>query len=215
MSSPPSGSPLDTSSPATRVNDNDGRAVAHGSAYAHKILEHAPPSEPIPSSSLGVADSLERPTNVPSRNHDVAPGAFPVAPPSRNTPSRRTFRSLLSSYVSTREFTNNSYTGSRTSGLYAVEAQLVPDENEEGTMIVAEAKPLSMKWYQRPLFRWMLAFGLVGGVELPLLMRARTCIWEGWSACEGICDCPYSLARSCAGSYWCTRRARCWHGFVW
>lgn len=157
-----------------KVNKGYGRNVAHGIGRRTKKLDHAPPSEPM-SSATGqdMVDSCDTPPSVFVSNHEVAPGAFAVVSSSHNTATSRTSSYPTSSYVSTREFTNDSYTGSRPSGLYAVEAQLVPDENEEGTTIVAEAKPLSMKWYQRPLFRWMLACGLVGVVVVTVVLVVR------------------------------------------
>lgn len=87
----------------------------------------------------------------------------------------------MTSYDTTREFTSEelkpedgvptsevAYSGAHDisrmpagSDLYTVEAQLVPDGKEEGPMVVAEATSVTVKWYQRPLFRWILACGLV------------------------------------------------------
>ncbi|KAI2510138.1 hypothetical protein MHU86_4305 [Fragilaria crotonensis] len=56
------------------------------------------------------------------------------------------------------------------SRLFAVEAERVPYEKEEGTMMVAEAQRFTLKWYQRPVYRWisvgsiLFACGLVVAV---------------------------------------------------
>lgn len=56
-------------------------------------------------------------------------------------------------------------------GFYTVEAHLVPDENEEEEMImVAEDQGVTMKWYQRHLNRWIMAFSLVGAAVLVMVV---------------------------------------------
>ncbi|KAI2503178.1 hypothetical protein MHU86_11281 [Fragilaria crotonensis] len=144
MSSAPSGSSPYASSqlpPASKDRDT-------------QKLEHAPPREPM-------VDLLERPPAVSASNHKIAPGAFPVRS-ARNTATSRTFRSPIMSYDSPRELTNEESkqedgvpnSAAAGIGLYAVEAQRVPDGNEDGTVMVAEAQYVRrMKWYQR---RWIV-----------------------------------------------------------
>ncbi|KAI2501906.1 hypothetical protein MHU86_12527 [Fragilaria crotonensis] len=165
-SSAPSGSSpyASLSSPsAAKVDDRD---VAHGAGRVGdtKKLEHALPTDPrmqLPA-GFGMVDSMGRPPVVYASNSDVGPGAFPVRS-ARNTATGRAVRSPIRSYDSPREFTNeeskqedgvpNSAAGGI--GVYAVEAQRVPDGNEDGTVLVAEAQYVSrMKWYQR---RWIVA----------------------------------------------------------
>lgn len=57
-------------------------------------------------------------------------------------------------------------------GLYTVEAQLVPDggNEEEDMMMVAEVQGVTMKWYQRHLNRWIMAFSLVGAAVLVMVV---------------------------------------------
>ena len=170
---------------ASNVPENtDGRDVAHGVVTGRKKLEHAAPGEPISPSGLGTEASLERPLAVfaSNDNHDDAPGAFPIFPSSHNTATSRTFRSSISSYDSTRDFSNEEFKqgegvpnstgsniGERARSLYAVEAQLVPDGNEGGSTIVAEAKSVTLKCYQRPLSRWIF----VGSILLGCVSLAR------------------------------------------
>ena len=145
-----------------------------------KNLEHAPPGEPMPSPRLPMVDSSVTPPVVSARIPDVAPGAFSVSPPSRNTASSRSFRSPLSSYDTSREFADGesnqgagvrnsagahipSHDSSRTAverGLYTVEAQRVPDGNEEGTVMVPEAQYARMIWNLR-VYRWIFVYGIV------------------------------------------------------
>jgi hypothetical protein len=183
----PTGEPPYASLPsASKVNDNDDRNDAHGGAIGTKILEHAPPSESMPSPGLQMGDLLERPAVVYASNHDVAPGAFHV-PSTGNTATSRTSRSP-SSYESIRELTheeskqeeglpNSPATGAHDSsrptaetGFYAVEAQRVPDGNDERKLMVAEAQYVRMKWYQRPLFWWIFVCGLVGALVVLVVL---------------------------------------------
>ena len=138
-----------------------------------KRLEHAPPGEvmrrPGQQTRTEVAVSLERPPVVLTTNHDVAPGAYRVP----------------ASYDSTRDFADEeskveeegvpSSAGADASaiaesGFHFVEAQRVPDGGETETTMIVEAQHVTMKWYQRPMYRWILAgsilfsFGLVGTV---------------------------------------------------
>jgi hypothetical protein len=175
-SSAPSDSPpfalSQTPSPASKVN-NDGKCdVSHGSVGETKKLEHAPPGEPMPPPGSRMVDSLERPPVVfLASNHDIAPGSFPMRS-THNAAMSRTFRSPIISHDTTRQFTNEefkledgvpnsagAYTGAHDSSrvatessMYAVEAQRVPDGNEEATIMVAEAEYVRTKWYQR---RWI------------------------------------------------------------
>ncbi|KAI2505047.1 hypothetical protein MHU86_9403 [Fragilaria crotonensis] len=120
--------------------------------------------------------------DVFARNHDVAPGAFHVRS-SRNTATSRTFRSPIRPYVSPGEFADEESkvddevpsSVAAGSDLYTVEAQRVPDGNEDGTvMVVVEARFVSrMKWYQR---RWIiaaLACGFVGAVVVIVVLVVR------------------------------------------
>ncbi|KAI2512116.1 hypothetical protein MHU86_2203 [Fragilaria crotonensis] len=168
--------------------ENCDRPSALGSATAigTKTLEHAPPSDPMHSPGLRKLKSLENPAVVSANNHDVVPGAYPV----RNTATSQASRPQSNGYAFTREFPNvesmqedgetdmvRACTGMHDislvdaeRGFYFVEATPVPDGNEEGTMMVAEAQYVRMKWYQRPAYRWILvgsilfACGLVGAV---------------------------------------------------
>ena len=147
-----SGSPAYASLPSSSMDqDDDGRDLGQGSsARGTKILEHAPPGEPMPSASLPVVDSSGRPPVVLASSHDIAPGAFPV--PSRNIATNRTIRApMSSSYNSTTELTSdeskqeddvpnsagahtsvhNSSRMAAESAFYTVEAQLVANRNEE------------------------------------------------------------------------------------
>ena len=169
--------------------ENRDRPGALGSASCTKKLEHAPPSAPLRSPGLGMENSLEKPRVVLANNHQVAPGAFPV-PSSQDVATNRTSSIPIGSDDSTREFAyeeckleeglsnpvdadtggHDSSRPTTESGLYTVEAERVPDGKEEGTILVAEAHYVSMKWYQRPLYRWILVGsilfvgGLVGAV---------------------------------------------------
>ena len=146
-------------------NEDDDRGLVHYIASGAKLLEHAPPGEPIASPGLRLVDSSERPAGFSASNHEVALGAFPVVPSSRNTAASQPSSHPTSSFDSTREITNESYPGTGASGSYTVEAQLVSDGNEEEvTMMVVEAKSVTVKWYQRPYYQRLLAFGLLGAV---------------------------------------------------
>jgi hypothetical protein len=173
--SPPFAS-MQSRSSASKFNyDGNGRNVSHRSVGHRKKLEHAPPIRPMPLPRPRMVDSLERPPFVLESNHDNAPGAFPVREP-RNTAINRTFMSPIVSHDPPRQFTNeeskeednvpNSVGGhpgaydsshvATESGLYTVEAQRVPDGHEEATIMVAEAEYVRTKWYQRPVYRWIL-----------------------------------------------------------
>lgn len=104
--------------------------------------------------------------------YGVVAGALSVSSP-RNVVTTRTFRSTLSSFDSTREFTHEESKQevmASESRLFTVEAERVPYEKEEGTMMVAEAQRFTLKWYQRPVYRWisvgsiLFACGLVVAV---------------------------------------------------
>ncbi len=157
-------------------HDRNDRDVSHGIVGDMKKLEHAPPGELMPPPGSRMVDVLERSPIVLASNHDISPGAFPVRS-LRNTAMSRTFGSPLISHDATRQFTNEeskqedgvpnsaggSYTGAHDSSrvatenvMYTVEAQRVPDGHEEGTMMVAEAEYVRTKWYQRPVYRWIL-----------------------------------------------------------
>ncbi|KAI2496251.1 hypothetical protein MHU86_18255 [Fragilaria crotonensis] len=188
LSSAPSGSSpyASLSSPsAAKVDDRD---VAHGAGRVGdtKKLEHAPPTDPrmqLPAAGFGMVDSMGRPPVVYASNSDVGPGAFPVRS-GRNTATRRTVRSPIRSYDSPREFTNEESKqddGVRNSavagiGVYAVEAQRVPDGSEDGTVLVAEAQYVRTKWYQR---RWifvglaLLACGFAAAVVVMVVLLVR------------------------------------------
>ncbi|KAI2512759.1 hypothetical protein MHU86_1547 [Fragilaria crotonensis] len=176
-SSGPSGSSLYASlksSSASKDHDKDGRDVAHGTVRHCKKLELAPSSETIHVPGVGMVDSLEKPPVVSANYHDISPGAFPVRS-SRNTATSRTFRSPVLPHDSTRQSTSEeskeeegvtnsagvyagAYDSSRVaaeSGLFLVEAQRVPDGNEDGTMMVAETEYVRTKRYNRPLYRWI------------------------------------------------------------
>jgi hypothetical protein len=160
----PLGEPPNASLPSASTPNNADidRGVAHGCIIGTNLLEHAPPSETLPSPGLRI---LKRHPVVSASNQDVTPGAFPVR--SRNTLTSRSFRSPVSSYVSTREVIHDeskheddvSNTAAE-SCFYTVEAQEVKDGNEEETMIFAEAEYVRMKWFQRPVYRWIL-FGSI------------------------------------------------------
>ncbi|KAI2505059.1 hypothetical protein MHU86_9415 [Fragilaria crotonensis] len=169
-SSAPSGSSpyASLSSPsAAKVDDRD---VAHGAGRVGdtKKLEHAlliDPRMQLPA-GFGLVDSMGWSPVAYASNDGVGPGAFPVRS-ARNTVTSRTVRSPIGSYDSPKEFAteesqqedgvpNSAAAGI---GVYPVEAQRVPDGNEDGTVLVAEAQYVSrMKWYQR---RW-----IVGGLAL-------------------------------------------------
>ena len=149
--SAPSDSPAYASLPSASMDqdDDDGRDLGQGSsARGTKILEHAPPGEPMPPASLRMVDSLGRPPIVFASSHDVAPGAFPVRS-SRNNATDRTIRAPMSSYGSTtadeskqeedvpnsagaHTSVHNSSRMAAGSALYTVEAQLVAHRNEGG-----------------------------------------------------------------------------------
>ncbi|KAI2489096.1 hypothetical protein MHU86_25498 [Fragilaria crotonensis] len=184
-SSAPSGSsPYASLSSPTAVKV-DYRDVAHGAGRVGdtKKLEHALPIDPgmqLPA-GFGMVDSMGRPPVVYASNDDVGPGAFPVRS-ARNTATSRTVRSPIGSYASPREFTNEESkqedgvpnSAAAGIGVYTVEAQRVPDGNEDGTVLVAEAQYLRTKWYQR---RWifvglaLLACGLVVVLVVVLVVR--------------------------------------------
>ncbi|KAI2505040.1 hypothetical protein MHU86_9396 [Fragilaria crotonensis] len=143
----------------------DDRGVAHGASVGDtKKLEHALPTDPrmqLPA-GFGMVESMGRPPFVYASNSDVGPGAFPVRT-ARSTAASRTFRTPSGSYDSPKEFATeeskqeDGVPNSAAAGIdvYAVEAQRVPDGNEDGTVLVAEAQYVSrMKWYQR---RWIVA----------------------------------------------------------
>jgi hypothetical protein len=160
-------------SASTSTNDDIGRGLAHGSFTGTKLLEHAPPSETMPSPG---SRRLEGPSVVSAINQDITPGAFPMAP-SGNT---STSRSPISSYDTTREFTNeeskeegNASNMAADSGVYTVEAQLVLYGNKEETIMVAEAEFVRTKWYQRQ----MDFFGAC-------LVRVRSCCCGGGTCCS-------------------------------
>jgi Leucine-rich repeat (LRR) protein len=192
---PPFASAQSTST-ASKVNENDSRNVTHGSAGDTKKLEHALPGEPMPASGSQMVGSLERRPVVLASRNDIAPGAFSVRS-SPNTAMSRTFRSPNSSYDNARQFTTEEskqedvvpnfeggYIGAHDSsrvgaesGLYTVEAQRVPDGNEEETMMVAEAEYVRTKWYQR---RWislgsiLFACALLVVVVVVLVVRPQS-----------------------------------------
>jgi hypothetical protein len=161
MLSAPSGSPL---------NANYGRDVAYGRLGWTDKLEHAQPSEPMPPSGLRMFDSLERPPAVFESNQTVAPGAFPT-PSSLSMVTTQTLGPPMSSYEREGLSTEDS--------LYTVEAERVPDGNEDGPMMVAEAHYVEVKWYQRPMYRWIwvgsifLACGLVVAVVVLVVVVNR------------------------------------------
>ena len=167
-------------SASTPTNGDIDREVIHGSVIGTKKMEHAPPSEIMPSPGLRI---LERPPVVSASNQHVTPGAFLMAP-SGDTSTSWSFRSALNSYDTTRESTNeeskeedNASNMAAGSGLYTVEAQRVPDGNEEETMMVAEAEFVRTKWYQR---RWislgsiLFACALLVVVVVVLVVRPPT-----------------------------------------
>ncbi|KAI2494424.1 hypothetical protein MHU86_20107 [Fragilaria crotonensis] len=185
-SSAPSGSSLYASLSSPSAAKVDDRDVAHGagSFTDTKKLEHAPPGDPMQlTPGFGMVDSTGGPPVVYASNDGVGPGAFPVRS-TRNTATRRMFRSPIGSYDSTREVTNEESkqedgvpnSAAVGSALYPVEAQRVPDGNEDGTMIVAEAQHLKTKWYQR---RWifvglaLLACGFAAAVVV-LVVRPQS-----------------------------------------
>lgn len=165
------------------------------SRAGRKILEHASAVEPALPHSRQMAESSESRDVVMENHHDVIPGAFAVAP----SPNMATTAiSNASSYVSSRAFAdeeskqeeealNSSLADSSAhnrsrineSDLYAVEAHRVPDEGDEERMIVAEAEYVQVKWYQRPLYRWILlgsvlfAFVLLGVVVVLVVVMVR------------------------------------------
>ena len=181
LSEPPYSSLPLASMPA---NDDIDLGVSHGhgsvSVSGTKKLEHAAPSEIMPSPGFRI---LERPPVVSASNQDVTPGAFLMAP-SGDTSTSWSFRSALNSYDTTRESTNeeskeedNASNMAAGSGLYTVEAQRVPDGNEEETMMVAEAEYVRTKWYQR---RWislgsiLFSCALVVVVVVVLVVRPQS-----------------------------------------
>ena len=110
-----------------------------------------------------MVDSLERPPVVVASKKDVAPGALPVRQ-SRDTAPTRATRSSNTNEESKQEeelpnFTR-AYTGLQDdssrigggSGLYFVEAQRVPQGNDEETIMVAEAHYIKTKWYQHSVY---------------------------------------------------------------
>ncbi|KAI2489100.1 hypothetical protein MHU86_25502 [Fragilaria crotonensis] len=172
----------------------DNCDVAHaGSVSDTKKLEHAPPSEPMPSTGLGMMDSSERTPTDSASDHDVAPAAFPVEPTSRNTATSRIFRSPIGSHDSPSELANeeskqedgppssagahpNAHDGSRVateSGLYAEEAQRVPDGNKDRTVAVAETQYLNLKWYQRRWISLGVVCCLIGTVVVIVVLVLR------------------------------------------
>ena len=143
------------------LNDNDDRDIAFGDGGVR--LANAPLVEPMRPPGRLLAGSLERPPVVAVNNHEASPGAFPVRS-SRNIATSRTPSVPIGLYDSSRGFNNeeskqeevlSDSAGADAStprgDLHAVEAQLVPVE----TMMVAEAQHVRMKWYQRPLYRWI------------------------------------------------------------
>ncbi|KAI2495397.1 hypothetical protein MHU86_19111 [Fragilaria crotonensis] len=188
-SSAPFASPPYASLSSPSAAKVDDREIADGAGRVGdtKNLEHALPTDPrmqLPA-GLGMVDSMGRPPVVYASNDGVGPGAFPVVPSFRNTATSRIVRSPIGSYDSPREFIdeesdqgdgvpNSAAVGS---ALYTVEAQRVPDGNEDGTVLVAEAQYVRTKWYQR---RWIVvgsilcACGLVIVVVVILVFRPST-----------------------------------------
>jgi hypothetical protein len=136
-------------------------------------LDHAPTVEPMraPGQRMVVADSAERPSVMFSNHHDVASGSCSVSP-SSDTPTRRASPFLVGSHGSAIGFVDESskeeedVPHSVEGGLYIVEAHRVPDVDEEGKIMVAEAHHVVMKWYQRPLYRRILVGSTVLGCGL-------------------------------------------------
>jgi hypothetical protein len=166
-------------SASTSSYDEIDRGLAHGSSTDTKLLEHAPPSESMHSRGSRI---LEEPPVAFAINHDVTRGAFPMAP-SGDTSTRWSFRSPIASYDATREFTNeeskeeeNVSNMAAESALYTVEAERVPDGNEEETIMVAKAEYVRRKWNQR---RWiclglaLFACGLIVAVVV-LVVRPQS-----------------------------------------
>ncbi|KAI2505230.1 hypothetical protein MHU86_9226 [Fragilaria crotonensis] len=172
MSSVPSGSSPHSSlqlPSSSKIEDNDDRDVAHaGRVSGTKKVNQTPTGGKMHVLGLGMVDSWDA-----KKNHDVSPGAIPLRSP-RNPATSQASRSPISSYDSARESTNDeskqedgvpdsagAYPDAHDSrrmaagSVYTVEALCVPDGNEDGAMMVAEAQHLTLKWYQRPLYRWI------------------------------------------------------------
>ncbi|KAI2505057.1 hypothetical protein MHU86_9413 [Fragilaria crotonensis] len=152
-----------------RGSADDVDDVAKDSSRAGGIQEHDFaeelssdfPSTAMPSwapSGTSLYASLSSPSAAKVDDRDVAHGAGRVG-----DTKKLQHALLIGSYDSPREFAteeskqedgvpNSAAAGI---GVYAVEAQRVPDGNEDGTVSVAEAQYVSrMKWYQR---RWIVA----------------------------------------------------------
>ncbi|KAI2501663.1 hypothetical protein MHU86_12787 [Fragilaria crotonensis] len=159
LSSAPSGfSPHASSTsimPTSMWNDSDDHELTPSSGRYR--LEHASPVEPPRPPGHRSVLSWSSPQVEFSNNRGVVPGAFAAAP-SHITATSETFGvPRMGSHDSWRELANEESKQEETDigapgiDLYAVEARLA---QEEATMI-AEAKYVKIKWYQRPLYRWI------------------------------------------------------------
>ncbi|KAI2492109.1 hypothetical protein MHU86_22445 [Fragilaria crotonensis] len=190
LSAPSGSSPYASLSlPSAAKVDDRSDVLNHGAGRVGdttKKLEHALPTDPrmqLPA-RFGMVDSMGRPPVAYARNSsDVGPGAFRVRS-ARNTATGRTVRSPIGSYASPRELTNEESkqedgvpnSAAAGMGVYSVEAQRVPDGNEDGAVLVAEAQYVRTKWYQR---RWitlglaLFACGLVVALVVMVVLLLR------------------------------------------
>ena len=105
----------------------------------------------------------------------------------------------MSLYDSSRELdgVHDSSRVSAESGVPEVVARMVPDgdedEDEDATMMVAEAKNVLSKWYHRPLYRWISACGLVGVVVVLVVLNVRPASSASSSSVPSPTPAPTSL----------------------
>ena len=134
-------------------------------------LDDTPPVEPMrpPGLRIVVVDAAF--PAVFANNHLVADVS-----PSSTTPAYRAFNFPIGSRGSTIGFADE---GSKEeeevpnhaeSGLLIVEAHRVPDVDEEGEIIFAEAHHVIMKWYQRPFYRWILVGSTFAWLWSPIVV---------------------------------------------
>lgn len=173
MSPAASTPPPYTSLRSTLTRNHEKKDFAHG--VGEKRLDHAPPVEPSRPPSRLMVDSVENRAVLVLTNHEVRPGAFAVEPSLNGATAPTCHISSHESYgaFSAEEFKeeevvpnsagadNSAHNNTRMNDdVYAVEAHRVQDEEEETNVMIADAQYIRIKWYQRPLYRWIL-FGSV------------------------------------------------------
>ncbi|KAI2501494.1 hypothetical protein MHU86_12939 [Fragilaria crotonensis] len=121
-------------------------------------LDHAPLVESLHPTGLRNVDSGAYPISSDSNTATRPASAFPTAAYGSTTgfADESKEEEEVPNYAGapTNAHDSNGITGER--GLQIVEAQPVHDVDEEGSMIVAEAHHVTIKWYQRPFYRWIL-----------------------------------------------------------